>query len=277
MSHYTTQDVARILDLSTDKVRRYARAALVEPDRGARNQYRFSFQDLVVLRTARDLEHADVPARRIHRALKTLQNRLQNGQTLTSLRIVADAEHVVVEDRGSRWAPESGQFQIDFGSDETRRDVVTLSRHAEPDIERSADEWYELACSIEAASPYEAQALYRRAIEVDPGHADARVNLGRLLHEEERYGEARDEYARALEAAPEHATAAFNLGVVLEDLGEVSDARDAYHHAIEFDPQLADAFYNLSRIYEEQGDRAAALRYLQRYERLTRSRDPRQG
>jgi hypothetical protein len=37
------------------------------------------------------------------------------------------------------------------------------------------------------------------------------------------------------------------------------------------DPRLADAHFNLSRLYEKAGKRAAALRHLGAYRRLTSS------
>ena len=49
MKSYTTRDVARLLGLSEAQVRSQARGYLA-PDRGPRNAYRFSFQDLVLLR-----------------------------------------------------------------------------------------------------------------------------------------------------------------------------------------------------------------------------------
>ncbi len=46
MEHFTTRDVTRILDLPADKVRRYARADFMAPERGPHNEYRFTFHDL---------------------------------------------------------------------------------------------------------------------------------------------------------------------------------------------------------------------------------------
>ena len=61
MKVYTAKSVARLLDLSVQQVRSYARAGFLQPDRGPRGEYRFSFQDLVMLRTAKGLMAARIP------------------------------------------------------------------------------------------------------------------------------------------------------------------------------------------------------------------------
>src|SRR5205823_5841380 len=88
------------------------------------------------------------------------------------------------------------------------------------------------------------QRKVQRALEVDPDHSDAHVNLGRMLHEEGAPLAAQQHYRRALETDPSHPTAAFNLGVALEDLGRLNEARNAYLRALDLDPENADAHYN---------------------------------
>ena len=58
---YTTREVARLLEMPEQEVRAYARAGLIEPERGPRGTYQYTFRDLVLLRTARSLGAADVP------------------------------------------------------------------------------------------------------------------------------------------------------------------------------------------------------------------------
>jgi hypothetical protein len=49
------RDVERVLQLSPAVTRSLIRAGFVNPERGPRREFRFSFQDLIVLRTARAL------------------------------------------------------------------------------------------------------------------------------------------------------------------------------------------------------------------------------
>ena len=80
MKSYTTRDVAKLLGLSEAQVRSQARVGYLAPDRGPHNAYRFSFQDLVLLRTARALSEARIAPRRIRRALRALTLELPAGR-----------------------------------------------------------------------------------------------------------------------------------------------------------------------------------------------------
>lgn len=280
MKGYTSQDVARIVGLSVAQVRAFARDGFLTPapgppgPRGPRGQYRFSFQDLVVLKTAKGLVAARIPPRRIRRALKKLKQQLPRGRSLAEVRIAAEGDRVVVSDGVTAWNPESGQVHLDFAVADlasraapVARRTAQAARRAEAELD--AEDWYELGLELEAVAPGEARDAYRRALELDAHHADAHVNLGRLLHEDSKVAEAERHYRLALRDHPDHPTAAYNLGIALEDLGRPADAVEAYRQALAADPGLADAHYNIARLYEKQGKRAAALRHLASYRQLT--------
>src|SRR5438128_2462519 len=278
MKGYTSQDVARLLGLTVAQVQTFARDGFLTPPprpaRGVRRKLQFSFQDLVILRTAKALVAARIPTRRIRRALKQLRQQLPRGRSLAELRITAEGDRIVVSDGDTAWNPESGQTHLDFVvSDLATRAAPIARRTAQAaravEGELDADDWYELGLELEAVEPGEARDAYRRALELDAHHADAHVNLGRLLHEQGLVEEAERHYRLALSANPDLATAAYNLGIALEDLDRPADAVEAYRQALAADPRLADAHYNVARLYERLGKKAAALRHLSSYERLT--------
>jgi tetratricopeptide (TPR) repeat protein len=267
-------EAAKLLDLTPAKVRAYVRAGFLDPARGPRGAYRFSFQDIVVLRTAKALaEH--IPARRVRRALRRLKSQLPSGRPLTGVRISIDGDDVVVRDGATAWKPESGQGVLDF-------DVADLATKAAPFVRRAtgaaqraeddltAEEWLHVGLDLEPHDLDRARDAYRRALELDPSLADAHVNLGRLLHEAGHVEAAATHYRQALALRPRDSTAAFNLGVALEDQGQAAEAVRAYESAVGADASNADAHFNLAQLMERAGRKAAAIRHLKAYRQLTR-------
>lgn len=252
-----------MLGLSAAQIRSFASSGFLRPERGARGELRFGFHDLVILRTAGELSAAHVPQRKLRRVLERLRQQLPEGRSLSGMRIAADGDRVIVSDGSSVWNPESGQVLFDFSIDDVA--AATPIAPSTPNVE----EMYAVACELEISSPEQAREVYQRLLQLDPDHADAHVNLGRLLHEDGAPAAAEKHYRRALEIDPGHETAAFNLGVALEDLGRFRDAIEAYQHALEIDPQNADAHFNLAGLYERRGEKAAALRHLKMYRKLT--------
>lgn len=293
MSGYTAAEVAQLLDLPATEVRAWVRDGLLAPARGVRGELRFSFQDLVLLRTAKGLTEGRIPRARVRRALRSLKARLPEGRPLSGLQISVEGDRIVVCDGGARVEPESGQVLFDFTVRELERGVESLARRRRPPAEdgteepsslensaggsiqisrkaATADEEYQRGFELESDDPDAALAAYRSAVALDAAHADAHVNLGRMLHGRGQLADAEEHYRAGLEARPDDVIAAFNLGVALEDLGRPEAAVEAYQRAIAIDPGLADAYYNLSRVCERLGRRAEALRYLKDYRRLTR-------
>lgn len=272
MKGYTTREVAEVLGLPTSRIRRWARAGLLTPQRGPRGEYLFSFQDIVLLRTARGLLEADVPVRRVRAALEALREQLPVGRPLSAVHVSAVGDHVLVHDGDAVWDPDSGQLHMEFP-------VADVARAAEPVVRRAleerpaepglgADEWYDRALDLEAVAPDQAVTAYRRALDIDADHADAHLNLGRLLHEQGQLADAEEHYRAAVQADPESGRAFYNLGVALQDQGLDAGAREAYEAALRLDPDLAAAHFNLSRLYEAAGHVTEALGHLAEYKRL---------
>jgi tetratricopeptide (TPR) repeat protein len=277
MRGYSTAEVARLLALSPAQVRSHARAAGLAPSRGSRGEYRFSFQDLIVLRAAKELIAQRIPASRVRRALRKLAQQLPRGRSVTELRITAEGDRVIARDGEAAWNPESGQMTLDFAIADLADEAAPLTRGRVEAFEaaaadRTAEEWHDLGLDLEPVAPVEAADAYRRCLELDPDHPDAHVNLGRLLQEQGRLAAAEAHYRRALHGRHAHPLAAFNLGTVLEDLGRLDEAMDAYEDALARDPSFADAHFNVALLYEKAGDRQQALRHLKAYKAIVEGR-----
>ncbi|MGH7428289.1 MAG: tetratricopeptide repeat protein [Candidatus Methylomirabilaceae bacterium] len=265
MTYYTTREVAKILDLPEERIRSCVRAGFLSPERGPGRTYQFTFEDLLLLRTTRDLLSAHVPVGRIRRMLGSLRRQLPDDQHVSSLTIYADGRRIVAWDGDARWQPDSGQFLFNFDVGDLAERVPLpspIDRRASSVQPRTADEWFHLALELDATSPDEARQAYEHALEADPNLADAHVNVGRLYHEAKDAARAETHYRAALARAPEDPVAHFNLAVLLDDLGRHREAIAAYQQAITTDPDFADAHYNLGLLYESMGKRTEAIEHL---------------
>lgn len=198
----STAEVARLVGLPEPRIRELVRRGLCRPGRRGR-AYAFTFQDVVVLRAARSLQEARVPARRVRRALESLARELPPGRSLSGVRIYADGRQVAVCDGGAAWVPETGQTLFTFEVDGLARQVAALRRApAGPDPQARARALFEEALDLDGVDDAAAARAYRRALELDPELADAWVNLGRLLQEAGEPAARPSARARRCAAAP---------------------------------------------------------------------------
>lgn len=87
--------------------------------------------------------------------------------------------------------------------------------------------------------PEEAEAAYRKALELDPNKASAHYNLGLLLQQRGEEREAMKHYEQTVKLEPRHAWAHYQMGTLHERGGQESRAVDDYAQAFALDPQLA--------------------------------------
>jgi predicted Zn-dependent protease len=269
VSEFGVRDVERLLRMSRGTIQGLIRAGFVAPARGARGEYRFSFQDLILLRTARALRAAKVPARRITRSLKALRRRLPDTVPLSGLRICAVGDRVVVAEKRGRWHADSGQYLLDLDVSVADGELTVQAR-GEISGNAGADQSFNRGLALEADSRERAEEAYARALALDPGHVAARINLGRLLHEAGRLPDAERVYRDGVARAGEDAVLWFNLGVLLEDMGRRDEAIAAYESSLRADPRFADCHYNLALAYEAAGNARGAIRHMGEYRKLVR-------
>ena len=112
MQTYSVRDIERVLHLSRSTIRGLIDVGFLTPTRGPRREYRFSFQDLIVLRAARALIQAKVSRRRIRRSLEDLRKHLPETMPLSGLSINAVGDRVVVRDGNSQYQVDSGQYVL---------------------------------------------------------------------------------------------------------------------------------------------------------------------
>lgn len=229
-------------------------AGVVAADRDEGGRAWLSFHDVRRLRQLRALP-PEVSAPRLAGVLDRV------GPMHPRLR--GQGRRLWVDDDDCAWEPESGQVVLRFGASTPpptaapmRLPVATAAAH------------YARGRTLEAADPAGACEAYRRALALEPDHADANINLGRLVHESGQPEAAVGLYEAALRGRPDDPVAYFNLGVALGDLSRLVEALAAYHKVLELDPAYADAHYNAARVCERRGDRLGTVRHLRAYRAL---------
>jgi tetratricopeptide (TPR) repeat protein len=266
MHEYGVRDVEKLLGLPRSTIRSLVVAGFVSPARGARNALLFSFQDLIVLKAARALAEANVPSKRIAKSIRDLRRHLPQSMPLSGLSICAVADRVVVKEGGSRWQAESGQYLLAFETEADGSISVIEPVTAEPGA--SAEVHFADGAALELEDADAAVHAYEQAIETDPTLLDARINLGRLLHERGQHTHAERVYREALKACGNEALLLYNLGVLLDDIGRRAEAMQAYEAALSSDPSLADCHYNVALLYEDFKKPKDAIRHMAQYRRL---------
>ncbi|HSV84724.1 MAG TPA: tetratricopeptide repeat protein [Ramlibacter sp.] len=114
------------------------------------------------------------------------------------------------------------------------------------------------AASVRASQPAQAIRHYRAAIVADPRHAVAHADLGALLKDQGRAGEAAPLLERALQLDPGRPEPAYNLAMLRMDAGDWNAAGGLLDQYLAGSPKDADAHYWRGNAWMGQGDAAAA-------------------
>ncbi len=99
----------------------------------------------------------------------------------------------------------------------------------------------------------EAATALRRALALEPAHAEALTRLGWVLNRLGRHDEAIAAHRDATQAAPAFAAAWSNLGVALQARGDHDEALAVLRHAVSLDANLAESRVNLGLEWQARG------------------------
>lgn len=101
----------------------------------------------------------------------------------------------------------------------------------------------------------EAEAHFRKALELAPEYAGAHYNLGNLFRDTGRPDLAYAEYVRTVTLDPDFAKAHLNIGVLLRERGDRQGAIAAFEKALRADPDLSAARLHLEAVQALAGGR----------------------
>jgi tetratricopeptide (TPR) repeat protein len=273
LQQFGTTEVSRLADVPVGAIRSMVRARYVRPTRGPRGALRFSFQDLVLLRTGRQLLAAGIPARRVGQALRAVRAQLPADPPQLGLSVTAAGGRVVVHEAGAPRDALTGQLLLAFEVrvDDGKLRLVNIPSFPASPTDLSSDECdraFTAALALEETDVEAAMDAYRACV---TRHSDsgARANLGRLLHLQGRISEALQLYRGGDQSDPD---LLYNQAVALEDLGRTSEAITAYERVIELERGHLDAHHNLARLWQQAGDQRRALRHWNTWRRLSHGR-----
>ena len=243
----------------------WEKAGLVEPSET------YSFFELLQLKKLRDLRAKKVRSAVIRESLQAMQRQVSGMvNPLLEAGTFSTGTRVAFRHHGKAVEPIAGQFVMDFLP---KSDVVIAAKLRQFRTADSAAEWFAKGIGLEEdpATQLEAIDAYKKAIELEPNHAAAHINLGTLFYNRQDYVQAEAFYRKAVEVDPRYALAYFDLGNVLDETGRLPDAVRAYKTAINLAPTYADAHYNLALAYEKMRQPRKALPHWRAYVKLDRS------
>jgi tetratricopeptide (TPR) repeat protein len=90
---------------------------------------------------------------------------------------------------------------------------------------------------------------FKRALQIDPAHLIALVNLGNAYRQQKEWAEAKKVLQRALEVEPDDPEVNYSLGMVSAQLDESDRAYEYLRRAVELRPVYPEALNNLGVLY----------------------------
>ena len=115
------------------------------------------------------------------------------------------------------------------------------------------------AVAGQSGAPRRGIELLQRAIALQADHADAHIQLAKLLRQDGRVEEAVAALKTAAELQPDNAAAHNDLGLIYLAQSNLVEAADCFGRAIKLQPDLAIAYYNRGLALERQGRYADAM------------------
>ncbi len=247
---FTRGEVGRILGLDSARLRYWERLKLVHP-RARWGEKFYSFGDLVALQTIQRLTEHRIPAHRVRRAIKSMEQQLGTSPVpVQELCLLEQGRDVLVVPPGapSPFRPLKQQWAFPFDSTARPEKVHSLSGQTPEELYQAALGWETRRDTLPIAAD-----CYRQALALAPDWVEAHINLGVALYQMGQMPEARDEFLAAVRLDPSNGISCYNLGCVLEEQGQNDEAICYLRRAARLLPGYADVRFNLALAYEKRG------------------------
>jgi tetratricopeptide (TPR) repeat protein len=257
---YSTVQLARLLKIPGDRIRRWAAAGVIRPVETTQGISYFDYGQVVSARTMSRLVEAGVKPERLRRSIEQMQRWMGSiEQPLLQLAILEQGGKLLVRlDDGL--ADTSGQRQFDFDN---------LSEPPEVSLRQppaTSQKLFEQGCENEDCGRFdEAVEAYRQALLLGGPNPTICFNLANALNAMGQKEQAVERYYQAVELNRTDVDAWNNLGVVLSDLGRTREAIAAMEQALAIDRDYADAHYNLADLLDESAEEIEATAHWRAY------------
>jgi tetratricopeptide (TPR) repeat protein len=259
---FSTRSAARILAVSPDRIRYWVKRQLVRPSASAGRKYRFAFNDLLVMRLAKDLLRSRRHLEPLQRCFKRMREFVDPERPVTALKLLNDEGRIIVSDNGTLIEAETGQLVFDFRTD---RPAGKVEESFGPARVR---ERFEEARRIAEEDPLKALTIYSDLVGREPGNFEAHMRLATLL---EREGDLQGALRHLLGAAtivPASAEVHLRLGMLYRKREDQQNSLKSFLRALDCDPTSVEAHRNAAELYEAMGRKRDAQKHLNAIHRL---------
>ncbi|MGH7987012.1 MAG: tetratricopeptide repeat protein [Candidatus Binataceae bacterium] len=260
---FSTRAAARILAVSPDRIRYWVRRRLFRPAVSHGRNYRFVFDDLLMMRLAKELLPSRRHLGRVRQCFVKARTLFDRNRPLTALSFQLEDGRIVLRDGDALCEIDSGQMLLHFTAVPAGK---VDDRFAAARVRARLEEARRLA----ETAPPRAMRLYQDLLRRDPSNADVNVELAALEEREGDFDGALRHMLGAAASAPTRSEIHLKLGLLYRRTHNCERAVLSFMRALEGDPQSLEAHRNLAELYEKMGRSRDALRHLSALNRLSR-------
>jgi tetratricopeptide (TPR) repeat protein len=258
---FSTRAAARILAVPPERIRYWVRRQFINPTALRGRNFRFAFNDLILMRLAKEL----LPTRRhlepIQRCFARVRNLIGATRPVSSFKLENLDGRIVVREGAMCFEAETGQLVFDF-------EGRTKGKVEEGFGAARARERFEEARRLAEEDPLKALTIYSDVVNREPANFDAHMRLAALLEHESDDKGAMRHYLGAAAIMPASAEVHFKLGLLYRRTAANDAAIRSLNRAIECDPTMVEAHRNLAEVFDQMGRKRDAIKHMSAIHRL---------
>jgi tetratricopeptide (TPR) repeat protein len=258
---FSTRAAARILAVPPERIRYWVKRQFINPTTLRGRNFRFAFNDLILMRLAKEL----LPTRRhlepIQRCFDRVRSLIGPLRPVHSLKLENLDGRIVLRDGAACFEVESGQLVFNF-------EKRTKGKVEERFGAARARERFEEARKMAEEDPLKALTIYSDLVNREPVNFDAHMRLATLLEHENDLKGAMRHYLGAAAIVPASSEVHFKLGLLYRKMGENDSAIRSLNRALECDPTMVEAHRNLAELFDHIGRKRDSIKHLSAIHRL---------